>query len=80
VSGTGADYIVAALEQAGVKRVYGVVGDSLNGLPIRCAGAAKSSGCICGTRRVPRFAAAAEAHLTGQLAVCAAAVAPVICI
>ena len=27
-----ADLFVATLEQAGVKRIYGVVGDSLNGL------------------------------------------------
>ena len=32
MSDTAADYMVAALAQAGVKRVYGVVGDSLNGL------------------------------------------------
>ena len=27
-----ADYMVGALAKAGVKRIYGVVGDSLNGL------------------------------------------------
>jgi pyruvate dehydrogenase (quinone) len=31
VSKTASEYLVEALEKAGVKRVYGVVGDSLNG-------------------------------------------------
>ena len=31
VSKAAAEYLVEALEKAGVKRVYGVVGDSLNG-------------------------------------------------
>jgi pyruvate dehydrogenase (quinone) len=30
---TASEYLVEALEKTGVKRVYGVVGDSLNGLP-----------------------------------------------
>ena len=32
VSKAAAEYLVEALEKAGVKRVYGVVGDSLNGV------------------------------------------------
>jgi pyruvate dehydrogenase (quinone) len=31
MSRTAADYMAEALSQAGVKRIYGVVGDSLNG-------------------------------------------------
>jgi pyruvate dehydrogenase (quinone) len=31
VSKTASEYLVEALEKIGVKRVYGVVGDSLNG-------------------------------------------------
>jgi pyruvate dehydrogenase (quinone) len=31
MSRTAAEYLVEALEKAGVKRVYGVVGDSLSG-------------------------------------------------
>ena len=31
MSKAAAEYLVEALEKAGVKRVYGVVGDSLNG-------------------------------------------------
>jgi pyruvate dehydrogenase (quinone) len=31
MSSTAADYMADALAQAGVKRIYGVVGDSLNG-------------------------------------------------
>ena len=34
---TAADYMAEALTQAGVKRIYGVVGDSLNGLVNRAA-------------------------------------------
>jgi pyruvate dehydrogenase (quinone) len=30
---TASEYVVEALEKTGVKLVYGVVGDSLNGLP-----------------------------------------------
>ena len=32
MSKAASEYLVEALEKAGVKRVYGVVGDSLNGL------------------------------------------------
>ena len=31
MSKTASEYLVEALEKTGVKRVYGVVGDSLNG-------------------------------------------------
>ncbi len=32
MSKTASEYLVEALEKAGVKRIYGVVGDSLNGV------------------------------------------------
>jgi pyruvate dehydrogenase (quinone) len=32
MSKTAAEFLVESLEKAGVKRVYGVVGDSLNGI------------------------------------------------
>src|SRR6516165_7579775 len=49
---TIADLFVATLEQAGVKRIFGIVGDSLNGLTeaLRSRRSAddRQSGCLCG--------------------------------
>ncbi|MGU3657991.1 MULTISPECIES: ubiquinone-dependent pyruvate dehydrogenase [unclassified Methylobacterium] len=71
-----ADLFVRALAQAGVKRIYGVVGDSLNGL----TEALRQDGSIAWihTRHEESaaFAAGAEAHLTGNLAVCAGSCGP----
>lgn len=71
-----ADLFVRALAQAGVKRIYGVVGDSLNGL----TEALRQDGSIAWihTRHEESaaFAAGAEAHLTGDLAVCAGSCGP----
>ena len=71
-----ADLFVEALAQAGVKRIYGVVGDSLNGL----TESLRQNGSIAWihTRHEESaaFAAGAEAHLTGALAVCAGSCGP----
>ncbi|SEN84020.1 pyruvate dehydrogenase (quinone) [Methylobacterium sp. UNC300MFChir4.1] len=71
-----ADLFVRALAQAGVKRIYGVVGDSLNGL----TEALRQDGSIAWihTRHEESaaFAAGADAHLTGELAVCAGSCGP----
>ncbi|XYD07156.1 ubiquinone-dependent pyruvate dehydrogenase [Methylobacterium sp. NMS12] len=71
-----ADLFVRALAQAGVERIYGVVGDSLNGL----TEALRQDGSIAWihTRHEESaaFAAGAEAHLTGALAVCAGSCGP----
>ncbi|KNY21677.1 ubiquinone-dependent pyruvate dehydrogenase [Methylobacterium sp. ARG-1] len=71
-----ADLMVQALAQADVKRIYGVVGDSLNGL----TEALRQDGSIAWihTRHEESaaFAAGAEAHLTGELAVCAGSCGP----
>lgn len=71
-----ADFIVKTLEQAGVERIWGVTGDSLNGISDRL----RSLGTIewLGTRHeeVAAFAAGAEAHLTERLAVCAGSCGP----
>nr|WP_267965779.1 ubiquinone-dependent pyruvate dehydrogenase [Methylobacterium oryzae] len=71
-----ADLMVQALAQAGVNRIYGVVGDSLNGL----TEALRQDGSIAWihTRHEESaaFAAGAEAHLTGALAVCAGSCGP----
>src|ERR1700750_1008263 len=71
-----ADYMVGALAKAGVKRIYGVVGDSLNGL----SDALRRDGSIewvhMRHEESAAFAAGAEAHLTGQLAVCCGSCGP----
>ena len=71
-----ADLFVATLEQAGVKRIYGIVGDSLNGL----TEALRSRGTIewvhVRHEEVAAFAAAADAQVTGGLAVCAGSCGP----
>lgn len=68
---TVAEMFVENLTAAGVRRICGIVGDSLNGL----TGAIRRDGRIeCGRMRhqeAAAFAAGAEAHLTGELAVCA---------
>jgi len=76
MSGTGADYLVAALAQAGVKRVYGVVGDSLNGFTDSLRKNGEIDWVHMRHEEGAAFAAAAEAHLTGQLAVCAGSCGP----
>lgn len=73
---TVATLILKTLEQAGVRRIWGVTGDSLNGL----SDGLHRMGAIqwLGTRHeeVAAFAAGAEAQLTGQLAVCAGSCGP----
>ena len=71
-----AELIVQALHQAGVQRMYGVVGDSLNGV----TEALRKQGTIdwvhTRNEEAAAFAAGAEAHLTGSLAVCAGSCGP----
>jgi pyruvate dehydrogenase (quinone) len=76
MSKTGADYIVATLAQAGVKRIYGVVGDSLNGFTDSLRRSGEIEWVHMRHEEGAAFAAAAEAHLTGQLAVCAGSCGP----
>jgi pyruvate dehydrogenase (quinone) len=76
MSKTVADHFAATLAAAGVKRIYGIVGDSLNGL----TDAIRRQGTIewvhVRHEEVAAFAAGAEAHLTGELAVCAGSCGP----
>jgi len=71
-----ADLIADVLHSVGVRRIYGVVGDSLNGI----TDALRKRGDIDWIHRrheeAPAFAAGAEAHLTGALAVCAGSCGP----
>ena len=73
---TVADVLVDTLSAAGVKRIYGIVGDSLNALTDSLL--RKKSIAWIHTRHeeVAAFAAGAEAHLTGELAVCAGSCGP----
>jgi pyruvate dehydrogenase (quinone) len=71
-----ADLIVATLEQAGVKRIYGIVGDSLNGLTEALRRRGKIEWIHVRHEEVAAFAAAGEAALTGALAVCAGSCGP----
>src|SRR5215510_1176067 len=76
MSRTIAHLLVDMLHAAGVRRVYGVAGDSLNGI----TDALRALGTIdwIHTRHeeTAAFAAGAEAHLTGSLVVCAGSCGP----
>jgi pyruvate dehydrogenase (quinone) len=73
---TVADHVISALSVSGVRRVYGLPGDSLNGF----TDAIRRSGAITWEHvrheETAAFAAAADAALTGQLAVCAGSCGP----
>jgi pyruvate dehydrogenase (quinone) len=64
------------LSGAGVKRVYGVVGDSLNGFTDAIRSRKELQWIHVRHEEVAAFAAGAEAHLTGQLSVCAGSCGP----
>ena len=76
MTGTAAAYMAAALHKVGVKRIYGIVGDSLNGF----TDALRKQGTIewvhMRHEEGAAFAAAGEAHVTGKLAVCAGSCGP----
>jgi pyruvate dehydrogenase (quinone) len=73
---TVADQFADVLVAAGVKRVYGIVGDSLNGLTDALRRQGKIEWIHVRHEEVAAFAAGAEAHLTGELAVCAGSCGP----
>src|ERR1700758_3915964 len=68
---TVADQFAETLAVAGVKRIYGIVGDSLNGLTDSIRRQGKIEWLHVRHEEVAAFAAGAEAHLSGSLAVCA---------
>jgi len=71
-----AENLVDTLVAAGVKRVFGVVGDSLNGI-LEQIGRRKDIEWIpVRHEETGAFAAGAQAHLTGELAVCAGSCGP----
>ncbi|MFE9427859.1 pyruvate dehydrogenase [Kitasatospora sp. NPDC006697] len=71
-----AEQMVQVLRQAGVERVYGVVGDSLNPVVDAIRRTEEISWVHVRNEEAGAFAAAAEAELTGRLAVCAGSCGP----
>src|SRR5215469_6197201 len=71
-----ADQVAETLAVAGVKRIYGVVGDSLNGLTDAIRRQGKIKWVHVRNEEAGAFAAGAEAHVTGELAVCAGSCGP----
>jgi pyruvate dehydrogenase (quinone) len=71
-----AEIFVDTLVQAGVTRVYGVVGDSLNGLTNAIRQRREITWLHVRNEEAGAFAAGAEAHLTGEIAVCAGSCGP----
>ena len=73
---TVAEVMVASLENAGIKRIYGIVGDSLNGITNALAKKNIIQWIHVRHEEAAAFAAGAEAQLTGELAVCAGSCGP----
>ncbi|MGW0357972.1 pyruvate dehydrogenase [Nocardia nova] len=71
-----ADQFVHVLVQAGVRRIYGVVGDSLNPIVDAVRRTPQIDWVHVRNEEAAAFAAAAEAQLTGRLAVCAGSCGP----
>jgi pyruvate dehydrogenase (quinone) len=71
-----AELLVDTLAQAGVERIYGVPGDSMNGITDSIRKQKKIRWIHVRHEETAAFAAGAEAHLTGQLAVCAGSSGP----
>ena len=68
--------IVETLKQAGIKRIFGVVGDSLNGLTEELRRQNDIAWVHVRHEEVAAFAAAGEAQITGELAACAGSCGP----
>ena len=73
---TVADQFAETLAAAGVRRIYGIVGDSLNGLTDSIRRQGKIEWVHVRHEEVAAFAAGGEAHVTGDLAVCAGSCGP----
>ena len=71
-----AEMIIETLVAAGVKRIYGVVGDSLNGLLEEIRKSKEIEWIGVRHEETAAFAAGAQAHVTGELAVCAGSCGP----
>src|ERR1700757_180028 len=71
-----ADLFTEILHSAGVRRIYGVVGDSLNGITDSLRRRGDIEWIHTRHEEAAAFAAGAEAPLTGELAVCAGSCGP----
>jgi pyruvate dehydrogenase (quinone) len=73
---TLADIVIATLKASGVRRIYGLPGDSLNGLTDALHRDRDVTWQHVRHEEAAAFAAAGEAAVTGELAVCAASCGP----
>ncbi|MCJ2127453.1 ubiquinone-dependent pyruvate dehydrogenase [Methylobacterium sp. E-045] len=71
-----ADLVVETLQQVGVRRIYGVVGDSLNAITESIRARGVIDWVHVRHEEVGAFAAGAESQITGELAVCAGSCGP----
>src|SRR5580693_7555856 len=71
-----ADLLLETLAAAGVDRIYGLPGDSLNGITDSIRKQKKIQWIHVRHEETAAFAAGADAHLTGRLAVCAGSCGP----
>lgn len=71
-----ASYLVNTLIQAGVQHIWGVTGDSLNGINDSLNAQSEIRWMATRHEEVAAFAAGAEAEITGQLGVCAGSCGP----
>src|ERR1700734_2001154 len=71
-----ADLVTKVLAEAGIRRIYGVPGDSLNGITDSIRERKDMEWIHVRHEETAAFAAGAEAHLTGSLAVCAGSCGP----
>ncbi len=71
-----AELLVDVLAEAGVRRMYGVSGDSLNGVTDAIRARKQLQWIHVRHEETAAFAAGAEAHLTGTLGVCAGSCGP----
>jgi hypothetical protein len=73
---TIAELLVETIAKAGVRNIYGVSGDSLNGITDSIRTNSDLKWIHVRHEEAAAFAAGAEAHLTGRLAVCAGSCGP----
>jgi pyruvate dehydrogenase (quinone) len=71
-----AERLIQTLSAAGVERIFGLPGDSLNGITDSLRGHKEIAWIPVRHEEVAAFAAGAEAALTGKLAVCAGSCGP----
>jgi pyruvate dehydrogenase (quinone) len=73
---TVAELLIETLARADVERIYGVAGDSLNGITDAIRRREQLRWIHVRHEETAAFAAGAEAHLTGRSAVCAGSCGP----